>query len=306
MIRVKTYINVKTLFKYKYLYIMIMPGMLYYLIFHYLPMLGLVVAFKDYNMFLGIAKSSWAGLRFFNQAFSSPVFLEVLRNTIVISLLKLFWGFPAPIILALLINEVKNTGFKRVFQTVSYLPYFISWVVLAVIINDLLSPNNGVVNLIIESLGMKPIYFMSSPEWFIAVLVISDIVKSIGWTSIIYLSALTTVDPQLYDAAVVDGCNRWKQTWHITLASIRPTIIIVFIISLGNILNAGFEQVYVMQNSAVTQVSNIIDIWVYNTGLKGMQYSFATAVGLFKSVVSFILVLSANILAHRVDEDGIW
>ena len=173
-------------------------------------------------------------------------------------------------------------------------------------INDILSPNGGIVNQMLEVFGISPIFFTASSKWFRTIVVASDIIKSCGWTSIIYLSALTAVDPQLFDAAVVDGANRWKQTWHVTLASIRPIIVIVFILSLGNILNAGFEQIYIMQNAIVMDVGDIIDTWVFTTGIGKMQYSFATAVGLFKSVISFALVLAANIAARRMGEEGIW
>ncbi|AEE97719.1 ABC transporter permease [Mahella australiensis] len=296
----------KRLSEFKYLYIMLIPGITYFVVFHYIPMYGVTIAFKDFKIMQGIIDSPWVGLKYFKQAFESPFFAQTLWNTFIISVYKLLWGFPAPIILALLLNEVKNSIFKRTIQTISYLPHFLSWVVIGGILTDMLSPQTGVVNNIIKMFGGEPIYFMASKEWFRTVLVASDIWKEVGWGSIIYLAALSGIDPQLYEASQIDGANRWQQTWHITLPGIRGTIAILLILRLGNILNAGFEQIFIMYNSAVYEVSDIIDTWVYRIGLQGMQYSLATAVGLFKSLIGLVLVVAANWVTHRMGESGIW
>lgn len=296
----------KRLSEFKYLYIMLIPGITYFVVFHYIPMYGVTIAFKDFKIMQGIIGSPWVGLKYFRQAFESPFFAQTLWNTFIISVYKLLWGFPAPIILALLLNEVKNLIFKRSIQTISYLPHFLSWVVIGGILTDMLSPQTGVVNNIIKMFGGEPIYFMASKEWFRTVLVASDIWKEVGWGSIIYLAALSGIDPQLYEASQIDGANRWQQTWHITLPGIRGTIAILLILRLGSILNAGFEQIFIMYNSAVYEVSDIIDTWVYRIGLQGMQYSLATAVGLFKSLIGLVLVVAANWITHRMGESGIW
>ncbi|WP_252227383.1 ABC transporter permease [Caldicoprobacter algeriensis] len=295
-----------TISKHKYLYLMLIPGIAFFIIFHYIPMYGAVIAFKEYNIMQGILGSPWIGFKYFKHAFESPFFGEILWNTFIISVYKLIWGFPAPIILALLLNEVKNMKFRRTIQTVSYLPHFISWVVIGGMFTDLLSPQTGIVNNIIKMFGGQPIYFMASKEWFRTVLVVSSIWKEVGWNSIIYLAALSSIDPQLYEASQIDGANRWQQTWYITLPGIMSTIAILLILRLGNILNAGFEQVFIMYNPSVYEVADIIDTWVYRVGLQGMRYSLATAVGLFKSVVGFILVITSNWLAKRMGESGIW
>ncbi|NMA84080.1 MAG: sugar ABC transporter permease [Epulopiscium sp.] len=291
---------------YRYLYIMLIPGLTYFIIFSYIPMFGIRVAFKDFNMIKGISASTWVGFKYFKQAFASPYFSQTFFNTLIISVLKLIWGFPAPIILALLLNEVSNMNIKRVVQTVSYLPHFISWVIIGGLMVDLLSPQTGVVNNFIKMLGKEPIYFLASKEYFRGVLITSEIWKGIGWGSIIYLAALSGVDPQLYEAAEIDGCGRWKQTLHVTLPGIVGTISIMLILRLGGILSAGFEQIFILYNPSVYEVADIIDTWVYRTGIQGMQYSLATAVGLFKSVIGFTLVVTANWASQKISETGIW
>lgn len=302
----KTATIFKHLYKFRYLYLMLVPGITFFIIFCYIPMYGVTIAFKDFKIMQGILDSPWAGFKYFKQAFGSPYFKQIVWNTLVISVYKLLWGFPAPIILALLLNEVRNMHFKRSIQTISYLPHFLSWVVIGGILTDMLSPQTGAVNNIIKMFGGQPVYFMASKEWFRTVLVVSDIWKEVGWGSIIYLAALSGIDPQLYEAAQIDGASRWQQTWHITLPGIMSTIAILLILRLGNILNAGFEQVFIMYNPSVYQVADIIDTWVYRTGLQGMQYSLAAAVGLFKSVIGFILVVTANWVTKRMGESGIW
>ncbi len=262
--------------------------------FNYGPIYGVQIAFKDFNISKGIWGSDWVGLKHFVSFFTVPDNLRLLKNTIVISVLKLVFSFPAPIILAIMINEVGNRSFKRVVQTISYLPHFISWVIIAGIVTAVLSPSTGVVNIIIKALGGRPIYFMTNSTWFRPILVISNIWKEIGWSSVIYLAALSGVDPQLYEAAMIDGSSRMQRVWHITLPSILSVVAIILILSMANILNAGFDQVFNMYNPSVYGVSDIIDTYVYRVGLGQMQFSFTTAMGLFKSLVGLVMVIIVN------------
>lgn len=296
----------RAVLKYRYLYIMLIPGIVFFIIFHYYPMYGVTIAFKDFQIAKGINASPWVGFKYFQQAFESPYFVQVTTNTIIISLYKLACGFPAPIILALMLNEVKNRYFSRIIQTITYLPHFISWVIIGGLLTDFLSPQGGLVNNILMSLDIKPIYFLASKQWFRSVLVISDIWKDVGWSSIIYLAALSSIDVQLYEAAQIDGANRLRQTWHVTLPGILSTVVILLILKLGTILNAGFWQIFILYNPAVYNVSDILDTWVYRTGIQNMQYSLATAVNLFKSIIALILVVITNKIASRLGNMGIW
>jgi putative aldouronate transport system permease protein len=290
------------------LLLMFLPGFALILVFDYGPMYGLQIAFKDLNIIQGIWGSPWVGLKHFRAFFGNPAAMKVVRNTIEISLLRIAFGFPAPIILALALNEVKDGFFKRFTQTVSYLPHFISWIIIAALFNAMLSPSGGVVNTIIKAFGGRPIYFMASPQWFRPVLIFSAIWKEVGWGAVIYLAALSGVDPTLYEAAIVDGATRLQRMRYIGLPSIMPVITIVLILSMGGILNAGFDQIFNMYNARVYDVADIIDTFVYRAGLVSMEYSFSTAVGLFKSVVGLILVLIVNSIASRVSEErqGLW
>lgn len=269
-------------------------------------MYGLVLAFKDFNFGLGIIKSPWVGLRFFKNFMSDSDFYAVIRNTVSISALKLIFGFPAPIILALMLNSIKNLKFKKTIQTVSYLPYFVSWVVVVTLMSKFLSPTNGVINDIRIQMGKEPIFFMGLPNLFYPLLVISDIWKGIGWGSIIYLAALTNIDPTLYEAAEIDGAGRWSSLWHITLPCLKPTIGILFIMSLGGLFNAGFEQVYLMQTPAVLDVAETLETYVLKRGLKMGQFGYSTAVGMFQSIISLILVVVANYTSKKVTEVSLW
>ena len=291
----------------KPLYLILLPGILYFIIFQYVPMYGAVIAFKDFKAFLGISGSPWVGFKNFVDFFNHPSFKTVLVNTVVISGYKILFGFPAPIILALMLNELRKERFKKVIQTVTYLPHFLSWVVIAGLAANMLSPSSGAINELLKAFGAQPVYFMAEPKYFRIILVITDIWKEIGWGSIIYLAALTGVDIQLYEAAIVDGAGKWRQLWSITLPSIVPTIIIMFILRVGGIMNAGFEQIFTMYSPNVYSVSDIIDTFVYRMGLESAKYSFATAVGLFKSVIAFVLVVLTNKLSKLVDDNnGIW
>jgi putative aldouronate transport system permease protein len=287
------------------LYLLALPGIIYFLLFKYLPMWGILISFQDYSPFLGFWKSHWVGLKQFMDLFAYDHFWELMRNTLLISLYQLVFFFPVPILLALMLHEVGRAFFKKLVQTVIYLPHFISWVVIASITFVMLS-GGGVVNHVIVAMGGKSVNFLSSPEIFRTLIVLQDIWKEAGWGTIIYLAALAGVDPQLYEAAVMDGANRWKQMWHITLPTIRSTIIILFLLRLGHILDVGFEQIFLMINSLVRNVGDVFETFVYQKGLVEGQLSFSTAVGLFKSVISLIIVAVANWLAKKAGEEGIY
>lgn len=291
---------------YKSFYIMLFSGIVYFIIFKYLPMWGVAIAFKDFYPFRGFSGSEWVGLKHFVKLFNSPDFYNILRNTILISLYKLLMGFPAPIILALLLNELYNMTFKRIIQTIAYLPHFVSWVILGGIMTLILSPSSGVVNYVIEALGGKPIYFLASTEWFRSVLVASDIWKHAGWGTIIYLAAIAGINMEQYEAAIVDGANRFKQMWHITVPSIRSIIVVLLILRLGHIMDVGFAQIFILYNPAVYDVGDVLETFVYRCGIAHGNFSFATAVGLFKSVVGLILLVVADRVAKLVGESGIW
>lgn len=288
------------------LLLMILPGLLIIFLFHYVPLYGLTIAFKDFRMDAGIFGSQWTGFDHFVRLFSGVDFLRALRNTLLISLLHLLFGFSAPIVLALLLNEVRLRWYVRTVQTLSYLPHFFSWVILGGILLMLLS-QDGPFNLLLRLSGLDPISFLTNDAWFIATLVISHIWQSAGYGSVIYLAALAGISPTLYEAAVVDGANRWQQAWHITLPSLRPTITVLLILNLGGILNAGFDQIYNLYNPLVYDVADILDTYVLRR-LQSLDYSLATAAGLFKSAVGFLLIVLANQFARKVSggEHSIW
>jgi putative aldouronate transport system permease protein len=285
---------------------MLIPGLIYILIFHYGPMFGLIISFKNYKIFQGIWESPWVGLDNFTKLFTSLKFYEVLRNTFLISIYKIVFGFPAPILLAILINEVKNKYFMRSVQTFVYLPHFISWVVTSGLVISFLSPIDGFVNGVIKWFGGEPIFFMGLPEYFRSILVGTDIWKEFGWSAIIYLAALAGISPEIYEAAIIDGASKIKRIVHITIPSIMPTIIILLLLRIGGVLNAGFEQVFSMYNPAVYNVGDIIDTYVYRVGIIERNYGFSSAVGLFKSLIACMLLLGANGLAKKLKQDGIF
>lgn len=293
----------KNFHKYKYYYLLALPGILIYIIFRYAPMAGIVIAFKDFKLSRGVFDSPWVGLKWFNLLFTNDDFALALRNTVVISFMKLLFNFPAPIILALLLNEIKNRAFKKTVQTVIYLPHFVSWVVLGGIAFILLSPNSGIISLL--GLSKSP---LMSPAQFRYFLVFSEMWKEAGWGTVIYLAAITGISPELYEAAIIDGASRLQQTRYITLPSISGTIVILLILRIGKILNAGFDQIYIMYNPLVYNVADILDTYVFRVGLSMGRFSLATAAGLFKSVVGLVMVLITNWLARRVSdgEKGIW
>lgn len=284
------------------LWVMILPAALYILIFCYGPMYGLQLAFKDYNFSKGITGGDWAGLKYFMQYFTSPMFIPTIRNTFVIAFFSLICGFPIPIILAIAINAVKGQKWKRSVQTAVYLPYFISTVVLVAMLQILLSPTTGVLSNALRAIGLVPqgMNLLGDPSAFVPVYVISGIWQSAGWNSIIFIAALAAVDGQLYDAAKVDGANRWQQVWHVELPAILPTIIILLIMNMGGILSVGFEKTFLMQTPMNKGVSEVISTYVYNVGLKSSQFSFGSAVGLFNTVVNFVFLVLANQISKRV------
>lgn len=283
------------------LWVMILPAALYILIFCYGPMYGLQLAFKDYDFSKGITGGDWAGLKYFMQYFQSPMFIPTIRNTFIIAFFSLICGFPIPIILAIAINAVKGARWKRTVQTVVYLPYFISTVVLVAILQILLSPTTGVLSNALRAIGLigEGTNLLGDPSAFVPVYVISGVWQSAGWNSIIFIAALAAVDGQLYDAAKVDGANRWQQVWHVELPAILPTIIILLIMNMGGILSVGFEKTYLLQTPMNKGVSEVISTYVYNVGLKSSQFSFGSAVGLFNTVVNFVFLVIANQISKR-------
>ncbi|GBG11220.1 protein lplB [Paenibacillus agaridevorans] len=292
--------------KSKYLFLMLIPLFVYYAIFEYGPLYGIQIAFKDYMIRDGIWNSPWVGVKHFDYMFNaSPDFYKILKNTVIISFYHIIFGFPAPILLALIFNELRVELFKRVSQIISYLPHFLSWVVLGGLLITILSPTTGAVNAVLGWLGIEPIYFLGDPNYFRFTLILSSIWKEIGWGTIIYLAAMTGIDPHLYEAAKMDGAGRWKQTTHITLPSIMSVIAILFIFKTGQILNAGFDQIFNLYNPAVYSVADILDTYVYRVGLMQLQYSFTTAVGLFKNVIAFSLVLFTNYMVKKLGQEGI-
>ncbi len=287
------------------LYLMLIPGLLFFIVFKYAPMYGITIAFKDYNIGAGILGSKWAGLKYFNEFFASPDFLKILRNTIILSFYKLLFGFPAPILFAILLNEVRKMLFKRTIQTVVYLPHFISWVVIGNLVIIMLAPKTGLITNIIMLSAGREINPLMDPGYFRGVLVLSDMWKELGWSAIVYLAALNGVDPNLYEAAEIDGATRARKMWHVTLPSIRGIIVIMLILRVGHILDAGFEQVLIMSNPIVNDISEIIDTYVYKVGLQRAQFSYSTAVNLFKSVIGLMLVAVVNTVSRRWEE-GLW
>lgn len=291
------------MYKHRAYYLVILPAILCFIVVKYIPMAGIVLAFKNFTITGGIWRSPWAGLKYFERMVNSADFYRVFRNTIVISLLKLVTVFPAPIVFALMLNEVLNLRLKKTFQTISYLPHFISWVVAAGVFRSFLS-FEGPVNFIIELMGNQRVVFMKDPFNFMAVVVASGIWKTVGWGSIIYLAAITGIDAQLYDAAQIDGAGRIQRIWHITLPSIVPVIVVLFLLRIGHIFEAGFDQIFNLYSPIVYSVGDIIDTYVYRQGLVNMQFSYTTAVGLSKNVLGLIMLLIMNSVVKRLGGRG--
>ncbi len=290
------------------LVVMFLPVLAYFIIFKYIPMYGITIAFKDYKLVQGIMHSPWSDPLFstFIKMFKTDTFVRAVKNTLIISVLKLLFQFPMPIILALALNEIRNLRYKKVVQTISYLPHFLSWVIIAGLFKQLLSPTTGFVNTIVEFFGGESIFFMASNEWFRTTLVFSNIWQTVGWGSILYLAALAGISPHLYEAAECDGASRMQKIWHITLPGILPTIVVLFILRIGYLLDGGFDQVFNFYNEAVYKTGDIIDTYVYRIGLGRMKYSNGAASGLFKNVIGFILVIITNSAGKRLSGNGLW
>lgn len=295
--------------RYYTLYILLALPIIYFIVFRYIPMTYLQIAFKKYSIVQSPWQMKWAannGMEYFIKAFSNASFRSALANTVTLNLLDLVCGFPAPILLALLLNELPFKGFKRITQTIAYMPHFLSWVIIAGMALQLFAPTNGLVNIIITKLGGTPIPFLNEEWHWVGTYIALGIWQSIGWNTIIYLAALTSISPELYEAASVDGAGRIRKMWHVTLPGLRPVIVTLLIMNLGSILGSGFDRPYALRNKLVTAKSDVISIFVYMNGIRGTQFSLTTAVGLFQSVVGVIFVLGANSIAKRLGERGVW
>lgn len=291
--------------RFKVAYLMAIPIFLYYIIFHYGPMYGATIAFKNFSPGKGILGSPWAGFKHFEDFFSSYYFFRTLTNTLLISVFDLLWGFPAPIILALMLNEITNLKFKKTVQTITYMPHFISLVVICGIIIDF-TATDGLVNSIIAFFGGKPTNLLIRPELFRTIYISTGIWQNVGWGSIIFIAALSGIDQELYAAASIDGAGRWKQTLHVTLPGIAPTIIILLILRMGRMLNVGFEKIILLYNPLTYETADVISSFVYRKGLMDSNYSYASAVGLFNSVINFILLIISNKISRRFSETHLW
>lgn len=293
----------------KYLLLMMAPVLLYLLIFCYFPMTGLWMAFTEFRPGRGIAglyTGQFVGLKWFQQFFQSPYAWRLVRNTFLLSFYSLIFGFPIPIIFALCISQIKSKKFQKGAQVITYLPYFISTVVVAGMITNFLSPSGGIINQLIEALGGEPINFLGEPKWFRAIYVISGSWQSFGFNSIIFVAAIMGIGPELYEAMKVDGASKLQTIWHLVLPSIKPTIVLLLIMSLGNLLNVGFEKVYLMYNSGIYETADVISTYVYRQGIENQSYSYATAVGLFNSIIGFVIVYAANRLSRKLTETSVW
>jgi putative aldouronate transport system permease protein len=289
-----------------FLYLLILPGILYFLIFKYIPMWGVLIAFQNYSPYLGFFQSEWVGWEHFERLFANTDFYRIFRNTMVINLLNLVFFFPLPIVLSLLLNEIRREWFKKTIQSIVYLPHFLSWVIIVGISFLMLSKTDGVLNHLLAFAGMQRMDFLTEPDYFWILLTLQSIWKEIGWGTVIFLAAIAGVDTQLYEAARMDGAGRLRQMWHVTLPAIRNVIIILLILRIGHIMDVGFEQIYLMMNGAVSEVAEVFDTYVYRVGVLQGEFSYSTAVGLFKSVVGLVLVIGANKLAKKFGEEGVY
>ena len=298
----------KMLWRDRYLYLLLVPAILYFVTFKFGPMYGVQIAFKDYKINLGITGSEWVGLKYFERLFKSSMFTRVFRNTLLLNVYSVIFGFPAPIILALMLNEIRSQKYKRVVQSVVYIPHFFSWVILAGMISNLLSPSHGAINTIYKFVtgAEEGIYFLASTKWWPTIFIISGIWKEVGWGTIIYLAAITGIDPQLYEAAIIDGAGKFRQIISITIPCLVPTIVIQLILRMGSMMDVGMEPVLLLSNDVVRDVADVFSTYIYRQGVQKTQYSLTTACGLFQSVVSAILLLSTNAIAKKLTGDGIW
>ncbi len=290
----------------RFFYILLIPFIAWYIVFAYKPMYGLQIAFKDFSVYKGIADSPWIGFDHFINFFQGPYFWRTIKNTLAISFLSIVWGFPAPIILALLLNEVRNAFFKKTVQTLTYLPHFISIVVVAGIVTNFLAPSSGLVNILLEKLGMEKIYFLTVPEYFRTIFISMNIWKETGFAAILYIAALSGINQELYEAAVIDGANKFKQLWHVTLPGILPTIMIMLILRVGHILDVGYEAIILLYQPATYETADVISTYMYRSGIREGNYDLTTAVGLFNSAIGLLMVIVANKLSKKYTESGLW
>ncbi len=297
-----------TFWQQRYLMILTLPAVIWLIVFSYFPMYGVIIAFQDYNPIQGFIHSPWLGWDNYRELFNDPTFISSLNTTFKISVYKLLFGFPAPIILALFLNEIRSQRFKKLVQSLTYLPYFVSWVLVAGFMYTLLSPETGLLTQLLAFFGLidRETMVMGNTNTFMSLVVISDIWKNIGWNSIIFLAAIAGIDTQLYEASVVDGAGRFKRIWHITLPSLKPTIVILLIFSVGGLINANFDQMYVLQNSMTQDAANVLSIYAYKSGIVLGRFSYGTAVGLFQSVVAFVMVLGANYTSRKLTEESLF
>ncbi|MDQ0877337.1 putative aldouronate transport system permease protein [Paenibacillus sp. V4I3] len=289
-----------------FLYLLILPGVLYFLIFKYVPMWGILISFQNYSPFTGLLHSEWVGFEHFRRFFSNNDFSILFRNTMAINLLNLIFFFPLPILVSLLLNELKAGWFKKTLQSIIYLPHFLSWVIIVGLSFLMLSKDQGILNQLLVSMGYDRVDFLTEPTYFWGLLTLQSIWKELGWGTVIFLAAMSGVDPQLYEAARMDGAGRFRMMWNVTLPGIRNVIIILLILRVGHIMDVGFEQVYLMMNGAVSSVADVFDTYVYRVGIQQGDFSYSTAVGVFKSVVGLLLVIGANRLAKRFGEEGVY
>lgn len=297
----------KNILHHRYLYFMLLPCVAFFIIFSYIPMAGLLLAFKEYKFNEGILGSPWVGFDYFKQFFNSYQSAELIKNTLIISCMKLFLYLPFPIVLALMFNEVRSKWFKGVSQSVLYLPHFLSWVVVIGLVQRILAPDTGLLNQVIANAGGDgSTFFMMDPDYFYQIMFGSHLWKSIGWDSIIYIAAISGVNPDMYEAAKIDGAGKFREVWNITLPSITPTIVILFILSLGSILSAGFDQIYLLKTPGNAPLSDILDTYIIRVGLQGGQYGYATAVGMLQGIIGLILVVFANKLSRKISDTSLW
>lgn len=295
----------KDLIRNKYLYLMILPVIIYYVMFHYIPMYGAIISFKQFVPSKGILGSEWVGFKHFEDFFSSIYFFRVIKNTVLLSFFNLLFGFPAPIILALLLNELKSSIFRRITQTITYMPHFITLVVVAGIIRYF-TLSDGLINDVIAFFGGERIAFLQQPESFRAIYVISEIWQQVGWGTIIYLAAISGIDQQQYEAAKMDGATKIRQIWHVTLPGILPTVMIMLILALGNLMNVGFEKIILLYSASIYETADVISTYVYRKGILEFDYGYSTAVGVFNSVINFGILLLANYFSKRVSQNSLW
>lgn len=294
------------IWKYRWLYLFLVPAIVWYIFFAYGPIYGLQIAFKDFKILKGIEGSSWVGLKHFEKMWTDKSFWQATRNTLVISGIKLVFVSTSGLVLALLLNEVIHPKYRSLTSSVTMLPHFFSWVVIGSLLQEILSPNSGMMNAIIKYCGGEPIYFLGDKNWFLFWVIASDIWESAGWNSIIFIAAIGGINPELYEAAQIDGAGRWKQLTHVTIPCIAGTIVVVMVLKVGSLMNAGFDQIYNMYNSAVMDTADILDTYVYRIGIQSQKFSYSTAVGLFKNIINLVLVLATNGFAKLIGQEGLF